>query len=414
MSKKKNKKINSVVGSYDVLPRDESYYQGISEAGEKVSELYNFHFIETPPFEYMDLFNSAGFGEGDLDLKESLLSFDLNTSKVKKKISLRVNGVIPVMRSYIENQLGRFASPLKSYYKGAMFKKNDSGEISQNHHWGFSIIGDGDVFYDIEIIMAVIDFLSEIKIKDPVIKINSPGCKVCRASLKKKLKKHYRYKKKNICVDCKEKYKKDPLGLLSCEKEKCSEIKGEAPTIFNCLCQSCNNHFKEFLELIEDNGINYIPDPYFMGNLSCYTKIAFKVFPDVESDLELASGGRHDYLSERIGGRQLQATGGSINVGNVVNYLKEKEININPRTRRKLFFVAVGNEAKKSAVALIRELRSSSIVVVESLGKRTLNAQLKVAKKSDAKLTLIYGQKEAFEESIIIRNMKTGAQESLP
>jgi histidyl-tRNA synthetase len=63
---------------------------------------------------------------------------------------------------------------------------------------------------------------------------------------------------------------------------------------------------------------------------------------------------------------------------------------------------------------VIESLRSEGIDVAESLGKESLKAQLRLADKTGALLALIFGQKEALEDSIIIRDLQTGAQETVP
>ena len=50
---------------------------------------------------------------------------------------------------------------------------------------------------------------------------------------------------------------------------------------------------------------------------------------------------------------------------------------------------------------------------MESIGKKSLNAQLKSANKSGVHQALIVGQKECFDSSVIVRDMKTGAQETV-
>ncbi|MEK9186584.1 MAG: His/Gly/Thr/Pro-type tRNA ligase C-terminal domain-containing protein, partial [Patescibacteria group bacterium] len=45
--------------------------------------------------------------------------------------------------------------------------------------------------------------------------------------------------------------------------------------------------------------------------------------------------------------------------------------------------------------------------------KESLKDQLRNADKEESPLALIFGQKEAFEENIILRDMKTGAQETV-
>jgi histidyl-tRNA synthetase len=63
---------------------------------------------------------------------------------------------------------------------------------------------------------------------------------------------------------------------------------------------------------------------------------------------------------------------------------------------------------------LIEEFHKSGVKILESLGKESLKAQLRAADKEEAAIALILGQREVFEDSIIIRNMKSGAQETVP
>ena len=62
---------------------------------------------------------------------------------------------------------------------------------------------------------------------------------------------------------------------------------------------------------------------------------------------------------------------------------------------------------------LIEELRNEGVDAAESLGRESLKAQLRMADKSGAPFALIFGQKEALEESIILRDLQTGAQETI-
>jgi histidyl-tRNA synthetase len=66
------------------------------------------------------------------------------------------------------------------------------------------------------------------------------------------------------------------------------------------------------------------------------------------------------------------------------------------------------------AFCLIEAFRSAGIKIIESLGKESLKAQLKLADREEVEIALILGQREVFEESIIIRDMKSGAQETVP
>jgi len=94
--------------------------------------------------------------------------------------------------------------------------------------------------------------------------------------------------------------------------------------------------------------------------------------------------------------------------------LKDKKGDMGEKKRSSVFFIHVGEVAKKRGLCLIEELRSAGIQVVESLSKSSLSKQLKLADKAKVELALIFGQKEVYEESVIIKNLKNGIQEVVP
>ena len=127
----------------------------------------------------------------------------------------------------------------------------------------------------------------------------------------------------------------------------------------------------------------------------------------------LAAGGRYDYLMETIGGHLTPAIGAAAGVERLIAVMKAKEIAVAPKNGKRVFLVHAGDLAKKKAFALLKDLRSRGIVVVEALAKESLKAQLKSADKEGIGLALILGQKEIYENSIIIRDLKSGLQEAV-
>jgi len=59
------------------------------------------------------------------------------------------------------------------------------------------------------------------------------------------------------------------------------------------------------------------------------------------------------------------------------------------------------------------ELEKNGILISESFGRGSLKSQLRVANKLNVELTLILGQKEALDQTVIIKNMATGEQETV-
>ncbi len=394
----------------DILPKEQEWWKLVWQLGNATSELHDFNFIETPIIEEAGMFEEAAGIAKELVEKELFL---LKT-KEKKTLALSFCPKISVLRSYLEHRLAYFSSPLKVFYLTPVLKKvrAGSGSIREFHEWGFQIMGEGDPIYDGEIILAVYDFLKGLRLKQLTLKINSAGCRVCRPAFRQKIKTHYRNERERLCKSCERNLETNVFALLHCEEAKCKEVIAEAPIILDYLCQNCNNHFKSVLELVEDNEIAYEPDAHLLPVNDYGMRTTFEFFVS-ELRLPVARGGRFDYLAEIFGGRITPSVNGALHIEQVIEAMKLQGIVPHPRTKPRVFFVVLGDQAKKSALRLMNKLRSCGVAVVEVVGKKTLKAQLKSAERMNISLALLLGQKEVFEGTVIIRDMTSGAQETI-
>lgn len=397
------------------------------------AESYNFLRIDTPIVESAALFQRS-IGEATDIVEKQMFVFD---AKGGDKLTLRPEGTASIVRAYIQHGLSHLGQPLKLYYDGPMFRyeQPQAGRFRQFNQVGFEIIGgEDDPIYDVQVILPLFRLLESLKIKKLTLRLNTIGCKVCRPNYRKKLQNYYKSKQKEICKDCQKRFAANPLRLLDCANPICVEIKKGAPGILDDLCSYCQRHFKNFLEYIEELSLPYELDPHLVRGLDYYNRTVFEIFTEADSladpaagdkkqennkdgqafNFALASGGRYDYLFEMLGGRVTPAAGGALGVERVIEVMKGLKVNLPPRARAKVFLINIGDLAKKKSLLLLEEFLKSGIRVTESLGKNSLSAQLRAADKEGAPLALILGQKEAFKESIIIRDMKSGVQEIVP
>ncbi len=397
-------------GMPDILPRDQNWWLKIGQVTSEVASIYDFSFIETPIVEHSSLFEASLGASSDVVEKQM---FVLKT-KGGDNLALRPEGTAGVVRAYLENRLGYYAQPLKVYYAGPMFRyeQPQAGRFRQFHQVGFEVLGDSDPFYDLQILLSVSRFFNLLKIKDFIIRINTIGCRVCRPTYRRKLQDYYSKIKGEICPDCERRLELNPLRILDCKNKKCIELKAGAPTILDYLCHSCNSHFRKVLELVENNNIIYESDPYLVRGLDYYSRTVFEFFGR-ESGAALASGGRYDYLSEILGWHPLAGVGAAIGVERVIEVLRAGKMEPDLKIKPKVFFIAVGEQAKKSSTVFIERLRQAGIRVGESIGRESLKGQLKTADRDRVGLVLIFGQKESFDETIIVREMATGEQETI-
>jgi len=401
---------------HDILPADQPWWERVSKVAKELAEFYNFGKIETPILESAKLFE-RGVGE-ETEIVEKQM-YTLKTKEGGEVLALRPEGTSAVMRAYIENHLGRIAQPQKLYYDGPFFRheRPQAGRYRELHQFGLEVIGgSNDPIYDAQVILIFQRILEELKIKNIVLKINSIGCRICRPIYKKQLQNYYKNYEKKLCDDCARRLKTNPLRLLDCKNEKCQEFKEKAPNFFDKLCVTCSGHLKKVLEYLDEVNISYALDNALVRGLDYYSRTVFEFFtegPGNETG-SLCGGGRYDYLMELLGGRLTPAVGGAMGIERIVHVMKAQEVKLPLRPPKKVFFIHVGDIAKKKTVKLIEELRRAGISVSESLGRESLKAQLKVADKEGVELALIFGQKELFEENIIVRNLKNSLQETIP
>ncbi|MDO8557260.1 MAG: ATP phosphoribosyltransferase regulatory subunit [Candidatus Jorgensenbacteria bacterium] len=397
-----------VAGTVSVLPPDEAAWKFLWNAQEATAELHDYHVIETPFFESANLVVGSMRG-GDEDAV-----CVLKPAGGGSDIALRVSQEIGIVRSYSEERLGRFAQPLKVYSRGTIFsceKQGNKSALRETYELGFNIVGDNDPIYDGQVITTAISYVKALKLKTASLRVNTLGCKACRAVYREKLRGYYGGKKSKICDLCTVSFDRGMFEGLACKSPKCAPVHEEAPLILDNLCHNCNNHFKAVLELLEDNGIAYEPQPRLSRALPYYTRTVFELRG--AGNRLIAQGGRYDYLSEMLFSRTVPGVGVSFNAKNIIELLAEEKIQIREKRRPFVFFVAVGDQAKKASLRFMSEIRSHGFPVVESIGKKALQAQLRTAERCGAAVALIFGQREVFEGTIIIRDLRSGAQETI-
>lgn len=417
MNKRPAKKVKASVitspkGMHDILPADQPIWDKIRKAAKDTSDYYNFLRIDTPILEKAELFERSLGATSDVIEKQMYLL----KSKGGDDLALRPEGTAPIARAYIEHGLSHLGQPLKLYYEGQMFRyeKPQAGRFRQLHQFGFEIIGnENDSVYDAQVILACYRTLQNLKIKELELQINSIGCARCRPNYRKHLVEYYKPKEKSLCADCRRRLKLNPLRLLDCKEQQCIEMKKDAPNILDSLCSDCKKHFKKVLEFLEEVKLPYSLNHYLVRGLDYYTKTVFEIFTE-GFNFALGGGGRYDYLFDLLGGRNAVGVGGAVGIDRLVEVIKAKNINLLGKAKPKIYLIHVGDLSKIKALGLVELLRGANIDVVESLGKDSLRGQLKSADKIGSPLALILGQQEVFEQSVMIRDMKSGAQETVP
>jgi histidyl-tRNA synthetase len=414
-------KFKAPTGMHDILPGEQKYFQKIYSVCENVARFYGFKKIDTPILEETELFSRGTGLTTDIVQKQM---YNLRT-KGGDYLTLRPEFTPGIVRAYLEHGLQNWPQPVKLYSLGPLFRleKPQAGRFRQFHQFNLEVIGEESPVIDTQIIQIFYNILSELKFKNLIIEINSIGDSQCRPYYKKLLVSYFKSRESALCVDCRRRLRENPLRILDCKEEKCQRIISQAPQMIDHLCEECHRHFKGVLEFLDEIELPYHLNPYLVRGLDYYTKTVFEIFLKDSSEKAeakesstrnaLVGGGRYDSLVKLLGGEDKKASGGSLGVERVIEAMKAKEVKFPKPIKPPVFLAQLGNLAKRKGLRLLEDFRRAKIQVAESFGRDSLKAQLKMADKIGARYTLLLGQKEALEETIIIRDMKTGKQETV-
>ena len=408
-------KYQTLTGMHDVLPEDQVYFKKVQKSVESIANYYSFEKIETPVLEFAEVF-SKGTGTGTDIIEKEMYTF---RTKGGDLVALRPEYTPVVMRSYIEHGMHNLPQPVKLWYLGPCFRheRPQAGRYRQFNQFGFEAIGENNSSIDGQIIQMSYDVLKELGFKNLTIEVNSIGDSECRPYFKKILTSYFKSRRSSLCSDCQRRLKENPLRILDCKEEKCQRVKAGAPQIIDHLCEKCHAHFKEVLEFLDELELPYTLNPYLVRGLDYYTKTVFEVLENSEDGKTqgtLMGGGRYDGLAKILGGRDTPACGVAGGVERIVNLMKTREKK--PELKQdeaKIFLAQLGQMAKRKSMKLFEEFRAAKIPVAESFSKDSLKAQLRTANKLNIRWVLIFGQKEALEDFIILRDMDTGIQKEI-
>ena len=410
----KKPKFQSPTGMHDILPPEQKYFQKIYEVSENIANFYQFQKIETPILEETELF-SKGIG-----LATDIVGKQMFTLRTKggDYLTLRPEGTAPVVRAYIKHGMSNLPQPVKLWYFGPYFRyeKPQAGRYRQFWQFGFEVFGEESPVIDAQIIQIFYNISRELKLKNLIVEINSIGDSQCRPYYKKLLMSYFKSRESSLCADCRRRLRENPLRILDCKEEKCQRIISQAPQMIDHLCENCHSHFKEVLEFLDEIELPYHLNPYLVRGLDYYTKTVFEIYEESEEGRAqgaLTGGGRYDALVKLLGGKDTPAVGASAGIERMIAAMKTKAIRLPQESRPKIYLAQLGTLAKRKSLRLLEDFRKAKIQVSESFGRDSLKAQLARADKIEVKYTLILGQREALEGTIIIRDMKTGRQETI-
>ncbi len=414
-TRKRDKQFQTVRGMRDILPQNQPYWQKLRKTVEKVANDYNYQRIDLPVVEFREMFERAT-GEATDIVEKEMFKFK---TQGRDDVCLRPEGTPSVVRAYLQHGMQSYTKPVKLFYTGPMYRydRPQEGRYREFFQFGFEAIGEQDAILDAQLIQMALRVFKAIGLKKVSLQLNSIGCKECRPRYNRLIVSYFKNQKKALCMDCKRRLKKNPLRILDCKEEKCSRVVSQAPQTIDHLCDECKDHFTMLLESLDEINVTYTLNPNLVRGLDYYTKTVFEFWAGDEEEgaqSSLGGGGRYDYLVKKLGGQDTPGVGFACGMDRLVLEMEKQKTKAYYAPSPRVYLAQLGDLAKKRSLRIFADLQKAGIMVAESFGKGNLKVQLRQANNLGVDVVLILGQREAIDETVILKDMRSGSQEVVP
>lgn len=402
-------KFSAPRGTKDILPEEAAKWHWLESTFREQCRLYGFGEIRTPIFEETELFLRS-IGEETEVVNKQMYTF---TDRGDRSLTLRPEGTAGVVRAYLQNGLAEQGGVQRLFYIGPFFRyeRPQAGRFRQFHQAGIELFGSDDSQADVEVISLAVYFLESLGLEGAKLRINSMGCKECRAAYREALRKALAPVVDKLCDWCKERYAGNTLRILDEKRPECRQYFKDLPSIQDYLDENCKAHFAKVLAGLDLLKIQYEVDPGIVRGLDYYTRTVFEFNqPGIGAQDALGGGGRYDGLVEEFGGKPTPAVGFGLGLERVLAAVGEKAPL--PAHEKALVYVAFAVEARaKLATTLLAELRAASIAAISDLLGRSLKAQMKEAARLNCRFVILIGEDELAADSVTLRDMVSGEQQ---
>jgi histidyl-tRNA synthetase len=395
--------LQPVRGTQDLLPDATRRHRRVRETARALAALYGFEEIETPIFEFTEVFARPIGEHTDIVAKEMYSLKD----RGGEELSLRPEYTAGVVRAVLSNRLMQ-STPLKFFSSGPVFRyeRPQKGRFRQFNQINIELLGVAQPQADVEVVALARRVLTELGIGNRVVlELNTLGDPESRAAYRCALVAYFSSKRSELSEDSRRRLDANPLRILDSKDPRDIRINADAPLFSHYL----NDESQKFFALLRDGldqlGIAYRLNPRLVRGLDYYTHSVFEfVTTDLGAQGTVLAGGRYDGLVETMGGPALPGVGWAAGIERLSMLIAEP-----PPPPRPVAVIPVGEAGDRLALKIAEDLRRAGIVV--DLGySGNLARRMRRANRINAHVAVLIGEDEIARGVAAVRDLDSGAQ----
>lgn len=402
-------KIVAVKGMNDILPSESYKWLKLESIIREWLECYGYNNIRTPIVEDTKLFKRS-IGEVTDIVEKEMYSFKDNLNG--DELTLRPEGTAGTIRAVVEHNL-LYNNTQKLWYIGQMFRheKPQKGRYRQFHQLGVEALGFQTPDVDAEIILMLSDLFKRLNIQNLELQINCLGSKEERAIHRQHLIEYFEKHMDILDEDAKRRLYTNPLRILDTKNSKIFDLVENAPKLIDYLGDESKTHYSNWKMYLDGLGIKYVENNRLVRGLDYYNLSVFEwVSSNLGSQGTVAAGGRYDGLIAQLGGKDNYAIGFAIGLERLLLELEHANKDFTP-TVYDVYVANMGNETELYTLQVSQKLRQMGFSVIQNFGNNSFKSQFKKANALGVTYTIVIGEEELKNNTVIVKNMQTQSQE---
>lgn len=396
-------KIQSVRGTYDLFGDAKRKMKTVIAVGEGVVEKYGFEEIETPIFEFTEVFARNLGDTSDIVTKEMYCFED----KGGESITLRPEGTAGVVRAFVSNGMQQNL-PVKFYYHGPMFRyeRPQKGRQRQFTQFGVELLGVETPQADVEVIAMAYEFLQKLGLSGQVtVEINSLGDAESRDAYREKLVAYLTEHFDELSEDSKNRLTRNPLRILDSKEECDKAVVANAPRYADSLNDNSQQFFAAVLKGLDLLNIKYRVNDRLVRGLDYYSHTVFELTTDkLGAQGTVLAGGRYNGLVAQMGGGDVAGIGWACGVERLSMLLPQ-----DMTLPRPIAVIPVGEDTQQTALKIAHQLRLAGFSVEQSYSGNMKKRLIK-ANKVNASKAVILGSDEVAANTATLKDLDSGEQ----
>ncbi len=352
----------------------------------------------------VDVAHSFGFTHLDEALKD-LPSKRLKAAEKVVHALPRERALLPTMRKLATKNAHKYSDHILGYNVGNSTESKDSISLS--------ITGSENPLAEATLIATAFTLFDGLGIKDATVHVNSLGTSDSFTRYMRDLTKHFKKITKDTPLQVRSDLAVSPLRAYArlCKINK--ELSASCPHAIDYLNDDGRSHLWGLLEYLEGSGIPYVLDNTVVGGGDFFEQTLFEIKGCNDSTNKselLAYGGRYSNLGRKAFGKHIPTAGLTIDVRGTGARKPKKLLKNDPQ----FYFAQLGIGAKKLGLKVLRMLHKEGIKVGHSLTQDELTKQMSYPLAKKVPYVIIIGQKEALEDTVIVRDAMTHKQKVVP